>query len=109
MRPTLAVIVTAVLCAVSIALSGFMLGVIAALVTSIIWGFLYEWRKSMPLVIVAHVVLYYYYFSVAFNIITLIFGNILSLLTFNLERRVFMQKISFYSCIITNSRISCRL
>jgi len=33
-----------------------MLGVIAALVTSIIWGFLYEWRKSMPLVIVAHVV-----------------------------------------------------
>ena len=56
MGPPLAVIVTAVLCAVSIALSGFMLGVIAALVTSIIWGFLYEWRKSMPLVIVAHVV-----------------------------------------------------
>ncbi|MDM5246668.1 MULTISPECIES: type II CAAX endopeptidase family protein [unclassified Lysinibacillus] len=56
MRPAYAVIVTAILCAISIALSGFMLGVIAALITSLIWGFLYEWRKSMPLVIVTHVV-----------------------------------------------------
>jgi len=29
---------------------------VAALIASLIWGFLYEWRKSMPLVIVAHVV-----------------------------------------------------
>ncbi|KOS62498.1 CPBP family intramembrane metalloprotease [Lysinibacillus agricola] len=56
MRPAFAVIVTAMLCAISIAISGFMLGMIAALVTSLIWGFLYEWRKSMPLVIVTHVV-----------------------------------------------------
>lgn len=56
MRPVLAVIVTAILCAISIAFSGFKLGIIAALVTSLIWGFIYEWRKSMPLVIVAHVV-----------------------------------------------------
>ena len=56
MRPVLAVLVTAILCAVSIALSGFMLGMIAAFVTSVIWGLLYEWRKSMPLIIVAHVV-----------------------------------------------------
>ena len=56
MRPALAVLVTAILCAFSIALSGFMLGVIAAFVASVIWGFLYEWRKSMPLIIVAHVV-----------------------------------------------------
>lgn len=56
MRPVFAVLTTAVLCAISIALSGFMLGVIAAFVTSVIWGFLYEWRKSMPLIIVAHVV-----------------------------------------------------
>lgn len=56
MRPVFAVLVTAVLCALSIALSGFILGMIAAFVTSVIWGFLYEWRKSMPLIIVAHVV-----------------------------------------------------
>lgn len=56
MRPSLAVLTTAVLCALSIALSGFMLGVVAAFITSVIWGFLYEWRKSMPLIIVAHVV-----------------------------------------------------
>ncbi|MGE7693263.1 CPBP family intramembrane glutamic endopeptidase [Lysinibacillus sp. NPDC094177] len=56
MRPTFAVIVAAILCAISIAISGFILGMIAALVTSLIWGLLYEWRKSMPLVIVAHVV-----------------------------------------------------
>lgn len=56
MRPTFAVIVTAVLCAISIALCGFILGVIAALITGLIWGFLYEWRKSMPLIIVTHVV-----------------------------------------------------
>lgn len=56
MRPVFAVLVTAILCAISIALSGFMLGMIAAFVASVIWGFLYEWRKSMPLIIVAHVV-----------------------------------------------------
>ena len=56
MRPAFAVLVTAILCAFSIALSGFMLGMIAAFVASVIWGFLYEWRKSMPLIIVAHVV-----------------------------------------------------
>lgn len=56
MRPPLAVLSTAILCALSMASSGFMLGVIAAFITSVIWGFLYEWRKSMPLIIVAHVV-----------------------------------------------------
>ncbi len=56
MRPHFAVLVTAILCAVSFALSGFMLGMLASLIASLIWGFLYEWRKSMPLVIVAHVV-----------------------------------------------------
>lgn len=56
MRPVLAVVVTAILCSISIAFSGFKLGIVAALVTSLIWGFIYEWRKSMPLVIVAHVV-----------------------------------------------------
>lgn len=56
MRPVFAVLVTATLCAIAIAFSGFILGIVAAFVTSVIWGFLYEWRKSMPLIIVAHVV-----------------------------------------------------
>ncbi|QDQ01503.1 CPBP family intramembrane metalloprotease [Lysinibacillus fusiformis] len=56
MRPSFAVLGTALLCAMSFALSGFMLGILASFVASLIWGFLYEWRKSMPLVIVAHVV-----------------------------------------------------
>lgn len=56
MSPLFAVLVTAFLSAIAIAISGFMLGMIATFFTSIIWGFLYEWRKSMPLIIVSHVV-----------------------------------------------------
>ncbi|MEG0260149.1 MAG: type II CAAX endopeptidase family protein [Lysinibacillus sp.] len=55
-RPAYAVLATSILCTLSIALSGFQLGMLAAFVASLIWGFLYEWRKSMPLIIVAHVV-----------------------------------------------------
>lgn len=55
-KPFIAVIITATLCAISISLSGFVLGALAAFVVSLIFGFIYEWRKSMPLIIVAHVV-----------------------------------------------------
>lgn len=55
-QPFVAVLITTVLCTISIALSGFLLGAIAAFVVSVIFGLLYEWRKSMPLIIVAHVV-----------------------------------------------------
>ncbi|SOB91868.1 hypothetical protein SAMN05880501_101399 [Ureibacillus xyleni] len=52
--PIVAVVFTSVLFALSVAISGFVLGAIAALIAGLMWGFLYEWKKSMPLIIVAH-------------------------------------------------------
>ena len=56
MQPFAAILTMAILSAIAISLSGFMLGAIAAFVVSMIFGLLYEWRKSMPLIIVAHIV-----------------------------------------------------
>lgn len=56
MKPTKAIIVTTILFAISLAISGFILGVIAAIVVGLVLGALYEWKKSLPLVIVAHIV-----------------------------------------------------
>ncbi|RKQ17677.1 CPBP family intramembrane glutamic endopeptidase [Ureibacillus endophyticus] len=52
--PIIAVIITSILFAFSVAISGFMLGAIVALIAGLMWGFLYEWKQSMPLIIVAH-------------------------------------------------------
>ncbi|MBB5149262.1 MULTISPECIES: CPBP family intramembrane glutamic endopeptidase [Ureibacillus] len=52
--PVIACIMTSLLFALAISLSGFIHGVICAFIISLIFGFLYEWKKSMPLVIVAH-------------------------------------------------------
>lgn len=49
-----AVVVTSLLFSLSLLTSGFYLGVIAALVSGLIWGWLYEWKKSMPLIIISH-------------------------------------------------------
>lgn len=54
--PIHSVLITSVLFSLSIALSGFMLGSLAALVTGLVLGALYEWKKSMPLIIIAHIV-----------------------------------------------------
>ena len=54
--PFNAVIITSILAMLSILISGFVLGSIAAFFISIILGLLYEWRKSMPLILVAHIV-----------------------------------------------------
>ena len=53
-RPIYAVFVTSILFSISLAISGFAAGAIAAFVTGIILGILYEWKKSLPLIIVAH-------------------------------------------------------
>lgn len=55
-KPYVAVSITAILFSLSIAISGFKLGALAAIVVGLIWGALYEWKKSLPLVIVAHIV-----------------------------------------------------
>lgn len=52
--PIIAVIITSILFAFSVAISEFMLGAIVALIAGLMWGFLYEWKQSMPLIIVAH-------------------------------------------------------
>lgn len=54
--PMWAVIVTTLLFSLSIAISGFIPGALAAIVAGLIWGTLYEWKKSLPLIIVSHVV-----------------------------------------------------
>ena len=53
-QPIYAVFVTSLLFSLSLAISGFAAGAIAALVTSMILGILYEWKKSLPLIIIAH-------------------------------------------------------
>lgn len=54
MRPVFAVFITAVLFSIALAFSGFIAGAVAALFAGIIFGLLYEWKKSLPLIIVAH-------------------------------------------------------
>ena len=54
--PSWAVVITALLFSLSLAISGFIPGALAAIVTGLLWGALYEWKKSLPLIIVAHVV-----------------------------------------------------
>ncbi|MGM9949797.1 MAG: lysostaphin resistance A-like protein [Lysinibacillus sp.] len=52
--PLYAVFITALLFSISLAISGFLPGALAAIVAGLIWGALYEWKKSLPLIIVAH-------------------------------------------------------
>lgn len=52
--PKFAVIITSILYAISVAISGFLLGAIAAFMAGLVWGSLYEWKKSLPLIIVSH-------------------------------------------------------
>ncbi|TSI04201.1 CPBP family intramembrane glutamic endopeptidase [Lysinibacillus sp. BW-2-10] len=63
--PWIAVLITSVLFAFSVWISGFVLGAVAALVTGLVWGFLYEWKKSMPLIIVSHEVFILLLFMIA--------------------------------------------
>lgn len=52
--PIVACVITSLLFALAIALSGFIPGMIAAFFVALIFGLLYEWKQSMPLVIIAH-------------------------------------------------------
>ena len=54
--PFWAVVITALLFSLALAISGFIPGAIAAIVAGLLWGALYEWKKSLPLIIVSHVV-----------------------------------------------------
>ncbi|MEK9197586.1 CPBP family intramembrane glutamic endopeptidase [Ureibacillus sp. 179-F W5.1 NHS] len=52
--PKIAVIITSFLFALSFSFSGFSPGILVALLSGLVWGTLYEWKKSMPLIIVSH-------------------------------------------------------
>ena len=53
----LAVISSSVLFGLALALSGFWPGVAAGIVAGLILGLLYEWKRSLPLIIVTHLVM----------------------------------------------------
>lgn len=55
MSPFFAVLTSSLLFGLSMSFSGFWLGVLAAVTSGILWGFLYEWKKSMPLIIITHI------------------------------------------------------
>lgn len=53
--PIASVIVTAGLFSLTFVFSEFWFGILGAFVVSMVLGLLYEWKKSMPLIILAHI------------------------------------------------------
>ncbi|MER2000438.1 MAG: CPBP family intramembrane glutamic endopeptidase, partial [Lysinibacillus sp.] len=51
-----AVLISSLLFSISLLIIGFIPGAISALLAGVIFGMLYEWKKSLPLIIVAHAV-----------------------------------------------------
>lgn len=62
--PVYSIIVSAALFGFSFIFSGFWLGIFVAFILGLIFGVLYEWKKSMPLLILAHITLFFLLFSV---------------------------------------------
>ncbi|WP_413788939.1 CPBP family intramembrane glutamic endopeptidase [Psychrobacillus mangrovi] len=62
MSPTIAIVLSAALFSFSLIFSGFWLGVLGAFISGIILGLLYEWKKSMPLIILTHIVMLVFLF-----------------------------------------------
>lgn len=50
-----AVLASAALFGISLGVGGFFYGAIAGFIVGTLWGLLYEWKKSMPLLIVTHI------------------------------------------------------
>lgn len=55
LSPTYAIIVSAALFGFSLIFSGFWYVMLGAFVAGLVFGLLYEWKKSMPLIILAHI------------------------------------------------------
>lgn len=51
------ILISAVLFGLIFAICGFTPGILAGAIVGVILGFLYEWKKSMPLLIIAHLIL----------------------------------------------------
>lgn len=55
LSPSYAIVASSMLFGLSLLFSGFWLGMLGAFVIGLILGALYEWKKSMPLIILAHI------------------------------------------------------
>ncbi|WP_313891466.1 type II CAAX endopeptidase family protein [Psychrobacillus sp.] len=55
LSPFYAIVASSMLFGLSLLFSGFWLGMLGAFVIGLILGALYEWKKSMPLIILAHI------------------------------------------------------
>ncbi|CAM4049499.1 CPBP family intramembrane glutamic endopeptidase [Lederbergia lenta] len=51
-----AILIAATLNAAAYILSGFTILIIAAFISGIVWGSLYVWKRSMPLIIISHLI-----------------------------------------------------
>lgn len=56
MSATLSIVIATILYASVQLYSGYFIHIIAALFAGIFWGILYQWKKSMPLNIISHVI-----------------------------------------------------
>lgn len=52
-----AILVTAVMFGAALAISGFWPGALAGIAAGLLLGALYEWKRSMPLIIITHIVM----------------------------------------------------
>ncbi|MBS4217946.1 CPBP family intramembrane metalloprotease [Bacillus sp. FJAT-49711] len=56
MRIGNAILASALFNAIAFSLSGYFILIIAAFISGLVWGILYAWKRSMPLLIVSHLV-----------------------------------------------------
>lgn len=59
------ILLSSVLFALAIGISGFWLGALAGLAAGVVLGGLYEWKRSMPLLIITHLVMIVLLFLIA--------------------------------------------
>lgn len=59
------ILLSSALFALAIGISGFWLGALAGLVAGLVLGALYEWKRSMPLLIITHLVMIVLLFLIA--------------------------------------------
>ncbi|MGM0897698.1 MAG: CPBP family intramembrane glutamic endopeptidase [Bacillota bacterium] len=57
MKLPYAILSASLLFGIALAFSGFWLGIIAGVITGALLGILYEWKRSMPLLIITHLVI----------------------------------------------------
>ncbi len=55
-KPILAVIMAAILNALAFSFTGYFLLILAAFFSGLIWGMLYVWKRSLPLLIISHLI-----------------------------------------------------